>query len=101
MDGPKPPQSSVERGRALIAAAIVAAALILSWAMPGPPRYQIAASGAGVARLDTDSGELIACDMRQCARIQEPDRAKSLRLFDGGASKTQPALPPPANSFGG
>jgi hypothetical protein len=98
MDEPNQPPSRSDRGSALIAAAIVVASLILYWGMPGPaPRYQIAASGAAVMRLDTDSGEIIACDARQCTRITEPDRAKTLKLFEGGA-RPQPALPRPSNS---
>src|SRR5262245_60929626 len=50
------------KGPAIIAAAIVGAALILSWGnSQSEPRYQIASSGDGVVRMDTDSGELIAC----------------------------------------
>src|SRR4051794_38315609 len=97
MTAPQPP-GRADRGSALIAAAIVAASLIVYWGMPGSaPHYQIAASGASVMRLDTDSGEIIACDARQCLRVTEPDRAKTLKLFTGGG-KPQPALPPSSNS---
>ena len=95
MDGPQPPRDRPS-GSALIAAAIVAASLILYWGMPGSgPRYQLAGSGSAVVRLDTDSGEMIACDASRCARIMEPDRAKTLKLFDGGSGNSRPALPPP------
>lgn len=96
MDDPRQPGGPIERGRALIAAAIVVASLIVYWGMPGSgPRYQIAGSGSAVVRLDTDSGEMIACDARQCTRIEEPDRAKTFRMLQGGGNKAQPALPPP------
>src|SRR6478672_7385278 len=88
MDGPQSPRGQVERGRALIAAAIVAASLVIYWGMPEAPHYQLAASGSAVVRMDTDSGEMIACDMQRCTRIMEPDRAKTIKLFDGGASKS-------------
>lgn len=98
MDGPQPPRGPVGQGSPLIAAAIVAASLILYWGMPGSgPRYQLASSGAAVVRLDTDSGEMIACDLSHCARIEAPDRTKTLKLFEGGA-QTQPALPAPAST---
>lgn len=98
MNGPHQPRGQVERGRALIAAAIVAASLIFYWGMPATPRYQLAASGSAVVRMDTDSGEMVACDMQRCTLIMEPDRAKTIRLFDGGANRSRPALPAPKNS---
>ena len=62
----------------IIAAAIVGAALILSWGNSrDEPRYQLASSGDGVVRMDTDSGEMIACNAQRCARVQPPDRAKT------------------------
>ena len=65
------------RGNMIIAAAIIGAALILSWGgSRDEPRYQIASAGDGVVRLDTDSGEMIACNAQRCARVQPPDRAK-------------------------
>lgn len=71
-------QPPADRGSALIAAAIFGGALVLSWGMSGSgPRYQLAASGETVVRLDTDSGELIACNSQRCARIEAPDRAKT------------------------
>jgi len=66
------------RGPAIIAAAIVGAALILSWGnSKDEPRYQIASSGDGVVRMDTDSGEMIACNGQGCRRIEPPSRAKT------------------------
>ena len=66
------------KGNVIIAAAIVGAALILSWGKSwDEPRYQIASSGDGVVRMDTDSGEMIACNAQRCARVQPPDRAKT------------------------
>jgi len=66
------------KGNVIIAAAIVGAALILSWGKSrDEPRYQIASSGDGVVRMDTDSGEMIACNAQRCARVQPPDRART------------------------
>ena len=66
------------KGNVIIAAAIIGAALILSWGNSrDEPRYQIASSGDGVVRMDTDSGEMIACNAQRCARVQPPDRAKT------------------------
>ena len=66
------------RSNGIIAAAIVIAALIVSWGSSGSqPRFQLAASGTAVVRLDTDSGELLACDLQQCRQIEAPLRAKT------------------------
>jgi len=77
MDGPEGPTPRVREG-ALIAASIVAAAVILSWGMSNDtPRYELAGAGSSVVRMNTDSGELIACSDRGWRRIQPPDRAKA------------------------
>jgi hypothetical protein len=52
------------------------------------PRYQLAGSGGSVVRMDTDSGELIACDKQGCVEVQEPDRAKT---FEALGLKQRPA----------
>jgi len=87
------------KGSAIIGAAIVAAALILSWGNSrNEQRYQIASSGDGVVRMDTDSGEMIACNAQSCSRIQPPDRAKTfgpLTIEVGrDAEKKAPPAPP-------
>jgi hypothetical protein len=85
-----------DRGSAIIAAAIVGAALILSWGLSGSePRYQLASSGSTVVRMDTDSGELIACDAQQCRRVQPPDRARAFGplAVELGDSDKAPKLP--------
>ena len=65
-------------GNGLLAAAIVAAALIISWNSSGSePRYQLAATDNGVVRMDTDSGAMIACDLQRCRPIEAPARAKT------------------------
>ena len=77
-------------GNGVIAAAIVIAALIVSWGSASQPRYQIAGSGSMVVRLDTDSGELIGCDQQGCRRIEAPDRAKTwgpVRVVLGNVEK--------------
>ena len=69
-------------GNTLIAVAIVAAAFIVTWNRPSDqPRYQLAASDAAVYRMDTDSGELIACVPTGCTRVEAPDRAKTIGSF--------------------
>lgn len=88
------------RGTAIIAASIVGAALILSWGLSGgEPRYQLASSGDAVIRMDTDSGELIACNAQRCNRVRPPDRAMTLGPIgvEIRGSDERKALPPPAN----
>jgi len=67
------------QGTGPIALAIIAAAFILAWASPNPvPRYQLAAGGGSVVRLDTDSGAILACGVDGCRQVQPPDRARTL-----------------------
>ena len=89
-----------DRGPGIIAAAIVGAALILSWGLSSDePRYQLASSGDGVVRMGTDSGELVACNTSGCRQIEAPDRAKSFGplTVEIDSDKDKKALPPPAN----
>jgi hypothetical protein len=97
MDDQKPPQARADRGSVLIAASVIGAALVLSWGMSSSePRYQLAASGDTVVRMDTDSGELVACNRQRCARIEPPARAKTFGplTFEMG-SDDERRLPPP------
>lgn len=92
--------SSDNRGPGMIAAAIIGAALILSWGLSSDePRYQLASSGDGVVRMDSDSGEMVACNAQACRRIEAPDRAKTfgpvtIQVDRDGDNR---ALPAPAN----
>ena len=93
------PDQAANRHSVLIAGSIVAAALILSWGMPrSTPRYQLAASGDRIVRLNTESGVLMVCDPQRCTRV-EPGRHHSESFgpitieHDGPAA---PALPKPA-----
>ena len=97
MDSQRPPEPRADRGSMVIAAAIVGAAFILSWGMSSSqPRYQLAASGQTVVRMDTDSGELIACSQQGCSRVEPSDRAKTFGpLTVQFGSKPKPALPAP------
>jgi hypothetical protein len=87
-----------DRSNAIIAAAIVGAAFILSWGMSSSePRYQLASSGDAVVRMDTDSGELIACTAQGCKSVQPPARARTfgpltVEIGDD-AEKKAPLLP--------
>ena len=96
-EAPQEPRG--DRGSAIIAAALVASALIVSYGMSSAvPRYQLVASGAAVVRMDNDSGEIIACDLRRCAQVQPPDRARTLRPLTnlvGGGDDNPKQLPPP------
>jgi hypothetical protein len=87
------------RGSAFIAAAILGAAMILSWGGPDEPRSPLASSGDGVVRMDTDSGEMIACNAQRCSRVQPPARARSFGpvTFEIGDDAEKKAPPAPAN----
>jgi hypothetical protein len=89
-----------DRGPGIIAAAIVGAALILSWGMSSSEsRYQLASAGDTVVRMDTDSGELIACNAQRCSRIEQADRAKTFGplTVEIGDDAEKKAPPKPAN----
>ena len=95
-----PDEDRVNRGSAIIAAAIVGAALILSWGISGgEPRYQLASSGDGVVRMDSDSGEMIACNAQACSRIEQASRAKTFGplTIEVGEDAERKAPPAPAN----
>lgn len=84
----RPPR--LGQGNGLLALAIVTAAAILSFGgSDDAPRYQIAASGEAIVRLDTDSGALIACDLQGCTPIQPPDRAIPLNPFTNVVRKVE------------
>ena len=88
-----------DRRSGIIAAAIVGAALILSWGLgSSEPRYQLASAGDGVVRMDTDSGEMIACNAQRCSRIEPPSRARTFGpLTVEIDSDDNQALPAPEN----
>ena len=75
--------------------------MILSWGMSrSEPRYQLASAGDAVVRMDTDSGELIACNAQRCSRVQPPLRAKTFGplTVEIGDDAEKKALPAPGNS---
>ncbi|HJU77191.1 MAG TPA: hypothetical protein VJ597_04600 [Sphingomicrobium sp.] len=91
-------------GNGLLAAAIVAAALIISWSSgSSEPRYQLAATDNGVVRMDTDSGALLACDLQRCRPIESPARAKTFGPLTFSVDRDEPKpaaeqkAPAPAN----
>lgn len=89
-----------DRGPGIIAAAIVGAALILSWGNSNSePRYQLASAGDTVVRMDSDSGELIACNAQRCSRVAPPARARSFGplTVEIGEDAEKKAPPAPAN----
>ena len=92
-----------DRGSAMIAAALVLSALILNFGLSSAtPRYQLVASGGAVVQMDNDSGAMIACDLRQCRQVRQPDRARTLRPLrdliggSGGETGQKQIAPPPS-----
>ena len=87
-----------DRATNILAGAIVAAALIISWGMSSSePRYQLAGSGDSVVRMNTDSGALIACNTSGCTEVQAPDRTKTFGfvMVEVDRSKDRKAVAPP------
>jgi len=89
------PDQAANRHSVLIAGSIVVAALVLSWGMPrSTPKYQIAASGDMIVRLNTESGILIVCNQQRCTRVEPTRQSKSFGpLTIEQDSKAEPALP--------
>lgn len=89
------PDQAANRHSVLIAASIVAAALILSWGMPrSTPKYQLAASGDMVVRLNTESGVMFVCNPQRCTRVEPQRQARSFGpLTIEHDPKPEPALP--------
>lgn len=99
---------AMRRAGAMIAAAIVAGSLVLSWGMSREEqRYQAAAVGDSLVRLDTQSGEMLACNQQGCVRVEAAVREQRIGpigvVVDRTESKSglpapkpQPALPAPA-----
>ena len=90
------PDQAANRHSVLIAGSILGAALILSWGMPrSTPKYQLAASGDMVVRLNTESGVMFVCNSQQrCTRVEPQRQAKSFGpLTIEHDPKPEPALP--------
>jgi len=92
------PDQAANRHSVLIAGSILGAALILSWGMPrSTPKYQLAASGDTIVRMNTESGTMIACTPQRCARVELPSHSEKFGpvTIEHG-STAAPALPKPA-----
>ena len=92
------PDQAANRHSVLIAGAIVGAALILSWGMPrSTPKYQLAASGERIVRLNTESGVLMVCDPQRCTRVEPGRHSESFGpITIEHEGQAPPALPKPA-----
>lgn len=85
--------------RKLVTAIVLAGAIIglAIYSQDGPPRYQVAADGERVYRINTDSGTVIACEGDKCAVVLE----RGQELLDALPVKALPAPEPrPAVSAG-
>ena len=89
------PDQAANRHSVMIAGSILGAALILSWGMPrSTPRYQLAASGDMVVRLNSESGNLIVCNPQRCTRVEPSRHSESFGpVTIEREPKTEPALP--------
>jgi len=75
--------------RKLVTAIVLAGAIIglAVYSQDGPPRYQVAADGARVYRINTDSGTVIACEDDKCAVVLQ----RGQELLDALPVKALPA----------
>lgn len=102
MRGPTGPTSAEQIDgvvRKLVTAIVIAGAIIglAIYSQDGPPRYQVAADGERVYRINTDSGTVIACEGDKCAIVLQ----RGQELLDALPVKALPApAPGPAVSAG-
>lgn len=91
------PDQAANRHSVLIAGAILGAALILSWGMPrSTPRYQLAASGDMIVRMNTESGTMLVCNQQRCTRVEPSRQSTSYGpITIEREGKAGPALPKP------
>ena len=86
-------------GRRIATALMVAGGLIglgIYW-QPGPPRYQVVASGNQILRIDTRKGTIIGCEGGRCATVlRHGDHLSPHMTIDLGP-KT-PAIPAPTTT---
>jgi hypothetical protein len=97
------PDQAANRNSVLIAGSIVAAALILSWGMPrSTPKYQLAASGDMIVRLNTESGILMVCNPQRCSRVEPGRHSESFGPItiehEGSATPALPKAEPQKNT---
>ena len=81
----------------VIAGAAIALAL---YSRPAPPRYQVIAAGAGIVRIDTTSGTVIACEAGRCMTVlrrgQHLEPRSSGKALPSAPAAAPALLPPPA-----
>jgi hypothetical protein len=87
-------------GRRVATALILAGAFVglaIYW-QPAPARYQVAASGNQVLRIDTRKGTIIACEAGKCATVLKHGQhlVRELTLDAVPRPAAPPALPAPA-----
>jgi hypothetical protein len=78
--------------RRIMMAIIVAGAAIglALYSRPGPPRYQIVATGNGIVRIDTRNGTVIACEAGRCMLVVQHGQ----HLDKYAPAKAPPVTPP-------
>jgi hypothetical protein len=67
----------LERAIRTIAIAIALAGALIALAIywrPSPPRYQVVTMGDQVVRLNTHSGTMVACNVRECGYVIRESR---------------------------
>lgn len=71
------------------------------YAQPGPAKYQIVSTDAGIARLNTSNGYVTTCEGGRCTRTLRPgsvDIVRQAKAPEAPAPAARPALPTPPQS---
>ncbi len=95
MNIPEPGRHELLRlGLATHSLAIVVAAALVGYSLPDPPRPPVYAGlvvGGKIVRLDTYTGDIIACDARRCAQLLGNGRAIESAAAPGRHRRAAPS----------
>jgi hypothetical protein len=101
-DGPAetPAQIAMHQGMTKIALAIVAAGALIAIAMPSSPSsetqtYQGLIADGRIVRLNTDNGNIVACDWTKCVRILGNGKEVSRGALEPPRTQAAQPLAPP------
>ncbi|HEX8215216.1 MAG TPA: hypothetical protein VF582_07085 [Allosphingosinicella sp.] len=97
----EPPHDAIRQAATALGVSLVIAAAIIGWAMPDKPqapKYEGYVVEGRIVRLNTQNGNIVACDFNRCVRVL--GNGKSLQPNSAPALAAPPAAAPaPARQF--
>jgi hypothetical protein len=104
------PHEPIRQAALTLGASLVIAAAIVGWSLPEEPeapKYAGYVVENKIVRLNTENGNIVACDFNRCVRVLgngkdlQPNSAPALAAPAGPApAPAQPALPAPQSRTG-